>query len=421
MTRGLLAGYGEMTITPEFGTELTGFGFYLRRRAEEVVDDLKVRALSLRSPSQSLLLISCDLIGLTVDFCNRIRRRLAARQGIPTENTLLASTHTHSGPASQPLIGLGRINPAFIRWLPAAIEEAASRARADEKKAEFGFHSEVIEPIGFNRRERNFAQIDPWLLTAVFKQRKKRIFLLNYACHPVTLGPSRAVSADWPGAAVAEIEKEGDRALVFQGFCGDIDPVAYLNRRLGGTKEDITLMGKIIASRAIKSERFIRYEVAPALAAGEERIRLPLQVFPKSKIGREFKAAFRSLQEFPGGRRVVEVWRRRVEKKHADFLRSPWMEGVPVHALTIGSLRILGLPGEVFCGLGLKLRRRFSSLMTVGYANGNVGYLPTRRAFREPEDYACYVAPRFYSLFPFSPQVESIILRASRKILTSLP
>lgn len=420
MTRALVAGYGETSITPELGIELTGFGFYLRRRAEEVFDDLKARALFLSSPSQSLLLISCDLIGLTVNFCDRVRNRLAVRHGIPTENILLAATHTHSGPATQPLVGLGKIDPAFIRSLPAAIEEAAGRARADEEEAEFGFHSEAIEPIGFNRREGNFAEIDPWLHTAVFKQRKKRIFLLNYACHPVTLGPSRAISADWPGAVAAKIEKRGDRALVLQGFCGDIDPVTYLNRRLGG-KEDIILMGKIIASRAIKSGRILRYEAAPALAAREKRIRVPLRVFPKRKLKTEVEAAFRLLQEFPGARRVVGAWRRRVEKNHAHFLRSPWLEEVPVQALAVGSLRILGLPGEVFCGLGLKLRLRFSSLMTVGYANGNIGYLPTRRAFGQPEDYACYAAPRFYGLFPFSPEVESTILRASREALSSLP
>ena len=43
----LRVGYGEATITPPLGTDLTGFGFYLDRKAEKILDDLKVRALYL--------------------------------------------------------------------------------------------------------------------------------------------------------------------------------------------------------------------------------------------------------------------------------------------------------------------------------------------------------------------------------------
>jgi hypothetical protein len=57
--------------------------------------------------------------------------------------------------------------------------------------------------------------------------------------------------------------------------------------------------------------------------------------------------------------------------------------------------------------------------MTVGLANRDIGYLPTRRAFNTAGDYACYFAPKFCSLFPFSPAIESILLRASREILSS--
>lgn len=421
MSRPFRAGYGETVITPGLGAELTGFGFYLRRRAEEVLDDLKVRVLSLSEASGRLLLISCDLIGLSVDFSDRVRRRLARRQGIPLDNILLASTHTHSGPVTQRLLGLGRMDSGFLGHLQEAIEEAVRRARADEEEAHFGFHSEAIEPIGFNRRQRNFGEIDPWLKTALFQRAKGKVFLLNYACHPVTLGPSRAISADWPGATLTEIEKRGNRGLVVQGFCGDIDPVCYLNRRLGGTKDDIALMGTILASRAIKAVRFISEVAEPLLAAREKRIRLPLRVFPGDQWNREIEAALRRTRDFPGARRAVEAWARRMRKHHAAYRRSPWIDNVPVQGLSIGSLRILALPGEAFCGLGLRLRRRWPALLTVGYANGNIGYLPTRQAFADSEDYACYVAPLFYAGFPFSPDVESTLLEASREVLSSLP
>jgi hypothetical protein len=414
----LQAGYGERTITPPLGTELTGFGFYLDRRAEAVLDDLKVRALFLQVRAQSLLLVSCDLLGFTVSFSDRVRRELASDLKIPASHILLSTTHTHSGPATMPLAGLGKPNPAYLRTLPAAIRAAAWAAVSSAEEAEFGHHREAVEPIGFNRRRRDFAEIDPWLKTAVFRRKKSKIYLLNYACHPVILGPTRKISADWPGAVIRELEAAGHRGLVLQGFCGDIDPVAYLNRRLGATADDSTLCGKILAARCVKSENFMEFEAEADLQAAGRRIRLPLRIFRRKDLERETREAEEATRGFPQAGRVVRAWRKRVERNLNRFRVNPWHEDVPIQALAIGGLKILGLPGEVFCGYGLALQKTWPALMTAGYAGGNVGYLPTRKAYRAPNDYACSCAPKFYAVFPFSPETESVLFRESRKLLT---
>jgi hypothetical protein len=298
--------------------------------------------------------------------------------------------------------------------------EAARLAVASAEEAEFGFGVEAVEPIGFNRRRRSFTEIDPWLRVGVFRWKDRRLFLLNYACHPVTLGPTQEVSADFPGALSREIEGSGDRCLFLQGFCGDIDPVVYLNRRLGATASDLDLYGKILADRARKAADRMSFEPGACLKASEERVRLPLLVPAKAGLKKEAEAALEPRREFPRVGRVVRDWRKRAEKRHSAFRKSPWLDNVPIHALAVGGLRILGLPGEVFCGYGLKLRRGRPALITAGYANGDVGYLPTRRAYHSPNDYACYFAPKFYALFPFSPAVETILLTESRRILARL-
>ena len=38
------AGYGESVLTPPLGVELCGYGYYLERRAESVLDELKAVA-----------------------------------------------------------------------------------------------------------------------------------------------------------------------------------------------------------------------------------------------------------------------------------------------------------------------------------------------------------------------------------------
>ena len=416
----LRAGYGETIITPPLGTDLTGFGFYLDRKAKSVLDDLKVRALYLNDRKTRLLIISCDLLGLTVSRADRILGQVGAALGLLVQNILLACTHTHSGPATEAMPGLGRVDRDYVRRLPQAIVKAAELAAASGEDAEFGFEMEAAEPIGFNRRRRSFEEIDPWLKMVVLRQKNSRLFLLNYACHAVTLGPTKEISADWPGALVREIESGGDRGLFLQGFCGDIDPVVYLNRRLGATAADLNLYGKVLAARARKALGRAAFVSDVTLSALKRRVRLPLLVPPKGDLKRESGAALESNREFPRVRQIIRNWRERAEKRHAAFRKSPWMEDVPVQAMAVGGLKILGLPGEVFCRYGLTLRRSWPALITAGYANGDVGYLPTRRAYGTPDDYACYFAPKFYALFPFSPAVETILLRESRRLLASL-
>ncbi|OGD19490.1 MAG: hypothetical protein A2W03_01070 [Candidatus Aminicenantes bacterium RBG_16_63_16] len=416
----LLAGYGEQIISPPLGTDLTGFGFYLDRRTNHILDDLKARALFLKNGGRAQLLIVCDLLGFTVPFSDKVRGRLARELGIPGESILLACTHTHSGPAAQPLAGLGVANPAYIEGLPDAISRAAAMAAASPEEAEFGYGAEAVEPIGYNRRNRDFGEIDPRLKFAVLKQKGHKTYLLNYACHAVTLGPTKEVTADWLGAAAAEVEQAGHRALVFQGFCGDIDPVCYMNRRLGATADDFKLGGKIQAQRAFKAEKYVNFTAEPELRSVEKRVRLPLQVFPKKELDKETEAAYEATREFARSREVVQGWRKRILRHHDAYLKSPWMDDVPIQAVAIGGLKIMALPGEIFSGYGVKLAARWPKLMTFGYANGNVGYLPSRKAFSTPNDYACYCAPKFYALFAFAPEVESVLLSECDGLLKRL-
>lgn len=416
----LLAGYGEKTISPPLGTDLTGFGFYLDRRTNRILDDLKARALFLRNGDRAQVLIVCDLLGFTVRFSDKVRERISRELGIPQANVLLACTHTHSGPAAQPLAGLGAANPAYVKGLPDAISQAAAMAAAAPQEAEFGYGAEGVEPIGYNRRHRDFVEIDPWLKFAVLKQKERKIYVMNYACHAVTLGPTKDVTADWLGATAAEVEKAGHRALVFQGFCGDIDPVCYMNRRLGATAADFQLDAKILAGRAFKAEQYVTFTAEPALRSAEKRIRLPLQVFPKKDLDKETEAAYEATQEFARSREVVQAWRKRVIKNHDAYLKSPWMDEVPLQAVGIGGLKIMAVPGEIFSGYGVQLAAKWPGLMTFGYTNGNIGYVPMRKAFSTPNDYACYCAPKFYALFAFAPEVEAVLLRECDGLLKQI-
>jgi hypothetical protein len=417
---GLAAGYGERTITPPLGVDLAGYGFYLDRKAECVLDDLKCRAVHLQAGGTALLLLSCDLIGFTIEDADSIRSRAAAALGLPRQAVCLAATHTHCGPATQPMPGLGEVDATYMERLRGLVVEAAAEAAASPQPADLAYALEAIEPLGYNRRKNDFCGVDPVLKVAILRTAAHRIFLLSYACHPVVFGRKSHVSADWPGAVVREIEKGGDRALFVQGFCGDIDPLLQKNRWGEGTPDDLADIADLVRRRLVRAERYAVPQPAARLAAVEHRIALPLTVYDKRTIERRSASFARTYSQFPGAARFARDWRRRALAAAPDLRRKPEVGRVPIQALAIGGLKIAALPGEFFSEIGLKLQKTEGPVVPVGYANGNIGYIPTDRDFKDTADYACYCAPMFYALFPFEKGVERRFLAAARRALRAI-
>jgi hypothetical protein len=416
---GLTVGYGERVITPPLGVDLAGYGFYLDRKAASILDDLRCRAIHLKSGDRSLLLISCDIIGFTIGDADAIRGRIAAAHGIPREAVLLAATHTHCGPATQPMPGLGEIDPVYLDRLRALILEAAAEAVSAPRPAEFSCALEAIEPVGYNRRKRDFSGVDPVLKAAIFRTPDRKLYLLNYACHAVVFGRKSHVSADWPGAVVREIERTGHRAVFFQGFCGDIDPVIQMNRWGEGTADDLFDIADLVRRRLVRAERYAVSRPEPRLAAAELRIDIPLAVYDKRTIEREAASFEKTYSQFPGAARFARDWRKRALAAAPVLRKSPAVRGVPVQSLSVGGLKLVALPGEFFSEIGLKLQKTDAPLIPIGYANGNIGYIPTDKDFRDTADYASYCAPMFYELFPFEAGVERTFLKAARKAIRS--
>jgi hypothetical protein len=419
---GLSVGYGEYIITPspDLGLDLTGYGFYLDRKGENVLTDLKVRALYLESGEDRAVLISCDLIGFSVDFADGLRGAIAGREGLEIKNITVSCTHTHSGPAVQRLRGLGEVNEEYSGELKEKIISAVDLAGRDLREARILYHREILEPIGFNRRLRRFEPIDPSLNVLLFERKDRNIFLVNYACHPVVLGRTKDISADWPGELVRYIEKGGDNCIFFQGFCGDIDPVTNMNRWGMGREEDIELLGYIAGNRALKARRYGNVIEDPKIDIIEKRVRLPLQVPSKEEIKRDAELWMDIYRENRDAQRFIEEWLREAESSYESFREKPYIEDIPIQGIGVGNVKILGIPGEVFCEYGLRLREKYPVLFTFGYTNGLVGYIPVKDAYRDKKDYASYIAPKIFNVLPFSQDIEDTIILEAGEILEKI-
>ena len=418
----LRVGYGEASITPAVGVEMTGFGQYLGRCVESVLDDIKARALVLREGGSGLVLINCDLLGLAVDVSDQFRAVLSAAVGLPPANVILACTHTHTGPAAMKLRGMGEPHPLYLARLGKALEAAVAQAEHGLAPAKCSWRITATAPIGYNRRNGTFHPIDPALKLLSFDGPSGRILLLNYACHPVTLGPSSQVSADWPGAVAAELAARGLRAVVFNGFSADINPVTWLDRLPTGTEEDVRFLGRIIADRAVRCLGHLQPLEKTGLRAVEQRVALPLTVPTEEEIERGAAQWAEWHRGKDPAKRLYDEWRADVLARLPALRERPVLANVPVQAAAIGEVKFLGLPGETFCEHGLRLRREWAPLFTLGCCQGNVGYLPTREAYAgaKEKDYECYVATKYYGPLPFAPAVDEALAKAGGEVLRAV-
>ena len=63
------AGFAKVDITPRIGVELCGFGPYQNRHSVGVRDQLWARAMAVSDGSVTVVVLSCDLVGLSLrDF-----------------------------------------------------------------------------------------------------------------------------------------------------------------------------------------------------------------------------------------------------------------------------------------------------------------------------------------------------------------
>ena len=421
------AGYAKRIINPPLPTSLTGYGIYLDRNATSVHDDLYLRIGLFRFENGSTFCVAgFDLIGFDAATIERIRRSIADAIDSKIDSVLVACTHTHSGPPSMLLRGMGEPNSDYLDSLIDSVGSAAIEAASRLGSSTLYFVKEPIEPIGFNRTSNDFHGIDPnlsILAAAPGGGIEGSIVLASYAVHPVVLGINKEVSADIPGALCRDLEARGAMPIFLQGFCGDIDPVSNLtNWGKGGYEE---------------TERYASHlsERVATLLGRAESIADPIIEFLTSNLSLPFDREG-SLEKHidllrsavaGAGEGAGEGAGKGLERFVAE-LRSDWSgfakagehgESVelPVQMIRIRSssrtIDFIALGAEVFASFSLFLASSRSRSITipVGYANGNIGYIPDKAAFAREGDYAAHIAPFIYRLRPLQRDTASFLLR----------
>jgi len=428
----LRAGAASVVITPPVGVDLVGYGGR-QKGSHGVHDDLHAKALVLDNGEVQLAMVTLDLIGLDYSAVRQVRADIAARTDIPADHVLITCSHTHSGPLpasaepQRPRLGglLGwEADEEWTATLLKKLAGAVDMAWRRKQPAQIGIGQGQVDSISYNRR-RGYTTgrpIDPevGVLLVTDMQEAPLAIVMNFACHAVIMRDNNyLISADYPGAAMALVERcyPGAVALFAQGCCGNIDPLPLLwgefvnvervgtilgaevlkvvNELLAGVRngygspvdELIHEVPMEVASELMTVPLMEQPDVERAQAILEEQQRLLAEVRERGPQPRR-RPYFHSLavdEELSEGTAKAYVkWAETLVEMARAGVSVPEPEA-EVQVMTVGPARIAGLSGEIFLELGQRIKRAFagSPVFVLGYANGTVGYVPTREAFEE--------------------------------------
>ena len=380
-------GVARRDVTPTEPVRLTG---YASRKAPHVGVEQKlwVKALAIGSDREgAAVLITLDNCGIAEETWREVRSRLAKSGKVRADRIVIASSHTHSGPATThwaPNIFVRDLTAEeqgaidrYTRALIGNLEQVALEALKNRRAGRLSWSSGTAA-FAANRRTRG-GPVDHALPVLKAEDADGRLLALvaNYACHCTTLGGEfNHVCGDWAGYAQEAIEREasGALALVTIGCGADSNPSPR-----GGTDGGLAFAKQYGGEIGAEVKRLLGLTFTPLqsrLSAKAKEIQLP---FGPHFTREQWQA--RSTNSGIVGYHAKK-WLGRLERgeKVPDALYYPittWHFG--------DELAMVFLPGEVVVDYALRLKSEMEGrrLWISGYANYVPCYIPSRRILAE--------------------------------------
>jgi neutral ceramidase len=388
-------GAARVEITPPLGCRMDGFESRTSG-ATGIHDPLYARALVAEGDDgTTVALVVADLLHIEQRLQDQIAEAVLERTGITREHLQLAGTHTHSGPAQR--------EPSEVeRIIGRHIVDAVAGAWATRRDAAAAVGIGRVDGIAGNRRPDGGPVDDRVTVTRFDAVDGAPIAtLVNYGCHPTTLGPNNTLyTADFPGVVCRLVDEAVGGVTIFStGPQGDVNP--------GGYSPEGSMVGVVVPWRTFESaERYgriladctltVREGLTPATSSrvwGASRIvELRRKRLPDPIEARRAAVVAREAERTVTAANLTwdATYHALVAAAYAELLaeqaEDPERDG-PVRlrasALAFGPLLHLGVSGELFVALGQAMRLALGDDTTcvAALCDGTIGYIPTAEAF----------------------------------------
>ncbi|NLF30676.1 MAG: hypothetical protein GX591_07290 [Planctomycetes bacterium] len=364
---GYQIGIATADITPPLGARLAGYG--TPRAADGVGHRLRAEAMVCRGEGGSWAVVTSDLVGYPRDLVESIRRRVAQRTDLPAGAVMISATHTHSGPSGVRTYSgqadLAQVDLDYRPWLEDRLVELVAAAAQAVQPGRFEVAWTDARQLASNRRVastdgvwsnewrdpdgRHPGYVDPSVMLVGVRRQDGSLaaLLVNYGCHPVTLGPrSIKISADYPG---------------------------YLKDFLEAHHPHLTTMFALAGAGNINPRTCIQVGSRHPRAMGEA-------------LGEAVLAAMGKLHPLAGGPVAVSSrpWELVSKRQWRDTPGREQGKAITteVQALRAGDLAMVAVPGELFSEYVAMFREAspLPETAVISIANDSVGYLPVDEA-----------------------------------------
>ncbi len=406
------------------------------------VDDLtlRCRGVVILGPEQPIVLCAVDWIGIANEGHDAFRAALAGAAGTVPARVAVHALHQHDAPGcdftAEKIIkeldvkGYTRFEGTFHRVV---IQRAADAIRAALPNAQpithYGFGEAVVKEVASNRRVERTPEgkvgrmrgssckieglimlpeglIDPVVSLLSFWNGDKPVAVLSaYACHPQSYYRLGIPSPDFPGIARFIRGQDVNAALHvhFNGAGGNVAAGKYND---GSQSNRVILATRLAAGMREAYEKTTKLPLTAAdIGWGSVPVKLPLSPrLDEADLTAKLKAT--------PARGYISF-----ADQLAFLRRSKAGHEIDITCLSVGSARMLHLPGELFVEyqLAAKAMRPDLHVMMAAYGNYGPGYIGTDAAYPEGG----------YETGPTSsnvaPGVEKVLTEAMQRLLGSKP
>lgn len=423
-------GFAKVDITPRVGVELCGFGPYLNRHSITMRDRLWARAMAVRQGETTLLLVSCDLLGLEREVTSWVRALVREATGIPEAQVMVHCIHTHSGPNTlRALIGWGVADAPYLEVLPGRIAQACINAVGNLTEATLA-HAEVpCDGIGMNREYDKDALPLEEVLRDDWRPEKPELtdttchvltahagdrllgFASYFGCHPVVCcSETRYLHGDYAGVAtnLLECEHPGAVGLFLQGAQGDVNSCVVHK-----PEQESLLALDIIAARYANAVREGMRQATPLnidnIAAARQDVTFSRETNTMDELyaslaeqEKVLHATGASDTDFTVRMATVYAiaYRNLLHRlQHGESIN----QASETQAFRIGPLALLGAPFEIFQAIKNDVQASALSPipLVMSFTNDYLGYAPDRDT-ADRGGYAARQVPLMISTLPFS-------------------
>lgn len=410
--------FEKIDITPPLGLELEGFADP-PRRGEKILSPLYARAMYCRDESGGAFIASLDLVGLPASLAERLRSAVAGALKLGTETVLISCTHTHSGPltgiseARSSSLDKPELYEAYNNQLEGALVSLAEKCAAFARPGEAKFYHGESD-IAYNRHSGLSGAKHPAIdnmLRVITVADAGGVFGMYVQCaaHNVLYGSiNHTYCSDWTGAFCTLADERYGCCVYAQGGCGDLSPL-----RLGHhADENCALLSARLFDTVDSVLRTSGTEIDGPISGEECPADVPRALLTKPALDKLHKDAADARASSEPFERALGEYIIYYCGKAEDYIRTGSIPPlrVPLQMLKLGNVVFFALPFEPFSPITAAIARQTSPMaITVGYANGDFGYLPTAKAMREG-GYESEDAPLFYGMYgTFAPSAPTLV------------